>query len=148
MITVGIPRQLATPDHDVPLVDLDPNGTASAGLGIHLRIAIRRRSFHTRTRNTGQRVDADSTQHEVSPTRPATPGAIPSRTPHPVPVDVAESVKAFVDRRGTAAARLPGIGIHGDEEPTLGELEAGVERTVVIAIEVTDGPRYGRCESG
>lgn len=55
-------------------------------------------------------------------------------TPHPAPGDV----DAYIDRHGTDAARRPGIRIHGDREPTLQELEAGIEELVVIEIEVTD----------
>ena len=59
-------------------------------------------------------------------------------TPHPDPEDVARYIKAFIDRHGTDAARRLGIQIHGDREPTLDELEAGVEGTVVIDIKLTD----------
>ena len=59
--------------------------------------------------------------------------------PHPAPAVVAQYVKEFIDRRGTEAARRLGILIHDGREPTLDELEDGVEGTVVIEIESTDG---------
>jgi hypothetical protein len=59
-------------------------------------------------------------------------------TPHPASEDVARYVKAFIDRRGMAAARRLGIQIHGERKPTLNELEAGVEGLVVIEIKLTD----------
>lgn len=59
-------------------------------------------------------------------------------TPYPDPEDVAQYIKEFIDRQGTNAARRLGIQIHGDRKPTLDELEAGVEGTVVIDIKVTD----------
>ena len=59
-------------------------------------------------------------------------------TPHPDSKDVAQYIMEFIDRHGTDAVRRLGIQIHGDRNPTLDELEAGVEGTVVIAIELTD----------
>ncbi|MFB6228485.1 MAG: nitroreductase/quinone reductase family protein [Halobacteriales archaeon] len=59
-------------------------------------------------------------------------------TPHPDPEDAAQYIKEFINLRGTDAARRLGILIRGDREPTLDELEAGVEGTVVIDIELTD----------
>ena len=56
--------------------------------------------------------------------------------PHPDPEVVAQYVQEFVDRQGTDAARRLGILIHGDRAPTLEELEAGVEGTVVVEIEL------------
>jgi uncharacterized protein YbjT (DUF2867 family) len=61
-----------------------------------------------------------------------------SATPHPDSKDVAQYVKTFIDRHGTDVARRLGIRIHGDRRPTLDELEAGVEGTVVIDIKLTD----------
>ncbi|QSG05464.1 nitroreductase/quinone reductase family protein [Halapricum desulfuricans] len=60
-------------------------------------------------------------------------------TPHPDSKAVAQYIKEFIDRHGTDAARRLGIQIHGDRKPTLDELEAGVEGTVIIDIELTDG---------
>ncbi|MFT4890861.1 MAG: hypothetical protein ACI9YT_001782 [Halobacteriales archaeon] len=60
-------------------------------------------------------------------------------TPYPDSEVVAEYMQAFIDRNGTDAARRLGIRIHGDREPTREELVAGVEGTVVIEIEPTDG---------
>lgn len=60
-------------------------------------------------------------------------------TPHPEPEVVAEYVETFVDRNGVDAARRLGVQFAGDREPTREELEAGVEGTVVIEIELTDG---------
>nr|WP_135828430.1 nitroreductase/quinone reductase family protein [Halorussus halobius] len=59
-------------------------------------------------------------------------------TPHPDPEDATQYIKEFIDRHGTDATRRLGIRIRGDREPTLDELEAGVEGTVVIDIELTD----------
>lgn len=59
-------------------------------------------------------------------------------TPHPDPTDVARYVMEIIERHGMTAARRLGIRIHGDREPTHDELEAGVEGTVVIDIELTD----------
>jgi uncharacterized protein YbjT (DUF2867 family) len=59
-------------------------------------------------------------------------------TPYPDPEDVAQYIEEFIDRQGTDAARRLGIQIHGNRKPTLDELEAGVEGTVVIDIELTD----------
>ena len=59
-------------------------------------------------------------------------------TPHPDSKDVAQYIKEFIDRHRTDAARRLGIQIHGDRKPTVDELEAGVEGTVVIDIELTD----------
>ena len=59
-------------------------------------------------------------------------------TPHPDPEDVAHYIKEFIDRNETDASRRLGIRVRGDREATLNELEAGVERTVVIEIELTD----------
>lgn len=60
-------------------------------------------------------------------------------TPHPDPEDVADYVADFIDRRGVSAARRLGIQIEGEREPTHEELVAGVEGTVVIEIELTEG---------
>jgi uncharacterized protein YbjT (DUF2867 family) len=60
-------------------------------------------------------------------------------TPHPDPETVAEYVRAFIDREGVDAAQRLGIRIEGDREPTDEELVAGVEGTIVIEIELTDG---------
>ncbi|SIS18038.1 nitroreductase/quinone reductase family protein [Natronorubrum thiooxidans] len=59
-------------------------------------------------------------------------------TPHPAPETVAQYMKEFINRYGTNAARRLGIRVHGDREPTFEELEAAVEGTVVIAIELID----------
>jgi len=60
-------------------------------------------------------------------------------TPYPEPETVAEYVETFIDRNGVDAANRLGLAIRGDREPTRAELEAGVEGTVVIEIELTDG---------
>lgn len=60
-------------------------------------------------------------------------------TAHPDPEDVARYVEEFVERRGVDAVRRLGIVIHGDRPPTREELEAGVEGTVVIEVELIDG---------
>jgi uncharacterized protein YbjT (DUF2867 family) len=60
-------------------------------------------------------------------------------TPHPDPETVAEYMETFIERNGVDAARRLGIAVHGDREPTREELEAGVEGTVVVEIELTDG---------
>jgi len=59
-------------------------------------------------------------------------------TPHPDSKDVAQYIKELIDNHGSGATRRLGIQIHGDREPTLDELEAGVEGTIVIDIELTD----------
>jgi deazaflavin-dependent oxidoreductase (nitroreductase family) len=59
-------------------------------------------------------------------------------TPYSASEDVARYMQAFINRRGMGAARRLGIRIHGEREPTLDELEAGVEGLVVIEIELTD----------
>jgi hypothetical protein len=61
-------------------------------------------------------------------------------TPYPDPETVAEYVETFIERNGVDAARRLGIVVHGDREPTREELAAGVEGTVVVEIELTDGP--------
>jgi hypothetical protein len=60
-------------------------------------------------------------------------------TPHSDPETVAEYMQAFVDRKGVDAAQRLGIRVKGDREPTREELAKGVEGTVVIEIELTDG---------
>jgi uncharacterized protein YbjT (DUF2867 family) len=64
-------------------------------------------------------------------------------TPHPDPETVAEYMQTFIDRNGVDAARRLGIAVDGDREPTREELEAGVEGTVVVEIELTDGDASG-----
>lgn len=57
-------------------------------------------------------------------------------TPHEDPATVARYMQRFIETRGVEAARRIGLSIDGDREPTLAELEAGVEGTVVIEIEL------------
>lgn len=65
-------------------------------------------------------------------------------TPHADPEVVAQYVEEFIDRRGTEAARRLGIRIQGNREPTLHELQDGVEGTVVIEITLTDDTSTGQ----
>ena len=60
-------------------------------------------------------------------------------TPHPDPETVAEYMRGFIDRNGVDAAQRLGIRVKGDREPTHEELVEGVEGTVVVEIELTDG---------
>jgi len=60
-------------------------------------------------------------------------------TPRSDPEIVAEYMQAFIDRKGVDATQRLGIRVNGDREPTREELVDGVEGTVVIEIELTDG---------
>lgn len=57
-------------------------------------------------------------------------------TPHPDPETVAEYMQAYIQERGIEDVHRLGIRVHGDREPTLEELQAGVEGAVVVEIDL------------
>ncbi|WP_415379241.1 nitroreductase/quinone reductase family protein [Halosimplex sp. TS25] len=57
-------------------------------------------------------------------------------TARPDSADVARYMERFIERNGVDAARRLGIAVAGDRAPTRAELEAGVEGTVVVEIEL------------
>lgn len=62
---------------------------------------------------------------------------------HPEPEVVAEYVETYIERYGIDAASRLGIRVRGDRPPTREELEAAVEGTVVIDIDLVDGEPPG-----